>query len=125
MIQDLIPNDTNHVKALPRIQAVHEHVSVYANKVLRIEYTILILPRGVDNLRGKLLTFVLDRLTECVFNGRIVALDKMTVDKLDCQGRFACLLQGLDEGRMLDKGKKWKKWTRRTNRPAADDCNLA
>lgn len=81
------------------------------NKVLRIQNTILILywntlaswlsesrtllsvstdlTCSIDNLGGKFSAFVLDDFAECVFNGRVVALHKVAVDKLDRQRRFA------------------------------------
>lgn len=47
---------------------------------------------GIDDLRGELLALVLDDLAEGVFNCRVVALDKVAVDKLDCKRGLACVV---------------------------------
>jgi hypothetical protein len=44
----------------------------------------------IDNLRRKVLVLIPDHLAECVLNGRIVAVDKVAIDKLHRQTRFAC-----------------------------------
>lgn len=43
----------------------------------------------VDNLRSKLLTLVLDSLTEGILDSRIVAIDKVSVDELDSKRGLA------------------------------------
>lgn len=40
------------------------------------------LASSVDDLSRKLLPFIFDELAERILNGRVVALDKMSVDKL-------------------------------------------
>ena len=49
------------------------------------------LPGSINYFRGKILASVLDLSAECVFNGRIIALDKVAFNKLDSKGRFACV----------------------------------
>jgi hypothetical protein len=44
---------------------------------------------GINNLRRELLLFVRDDLAESVLNGRIITVDKVPVDILHCQARFA------------------------------------
>lgn len=83
-----------------------------ADEMLRVQYTVLILrgvlsacrPRGrtalgggevdlagsVDDFRREVLSLEANRLAEGVFNGRVVALNEVAVDKLDRQGGFAC-----------------------------------
>lgn len=44
----------------------------------------------VHDLGGVILALEADYLGEGVLDGRVVALDKVAVDKLDCQGGLAC-----------------------------------
>lgn len=43
VIENLIANDTRHLKALLASDRVHNHVSMNADKVLRVEDTVFIL----------------------------------------------------------------------------------
>jgi len=52
------------------------------------------LARGINNLRCELLLPIRNDLAEGVLNGRIVAVDKVPVDILHCQARFACAWSG-------------------------------
>ena len=44
---------------------------------------------GVNDFRGKVLALVLDHTAKGILDCRIVALDKMAIDKLDSERRFA------------------------------------
>lgn len=44
----------------------------------------------VDDICCEFLALVLDDFAESIFNRRVVALHEMSVDELDCEGRFAC-----------------------------------
>lgn len=48
------------------------------------------LSRSIDDLGQEGLPFVDNLMAEGVFNGRVVALDKMAFAVLDGEGRFAC-----------------------------------
>jgi len=48
------------------------------------------LTSSVYHLNGKILILVSYHLGKSVFNGRIVGIDKVAVDKLDCEGTLAC-----------------------------------
>ena len=90
MVEDLLPNDADHLEALLASNAIYDHVAVYADKVLAVEYRILILTSSVDHLRRKLLVFIADDLGECVLNGRVVCVDKVAVNVLNGEGALAC-----------------------------------
>ena len=47
------------------------------------------LARCIDNLRRVILTAIFDHLPKVVFNGGIVAVDKVALDKLHREGGFA------------------------------------
>lgn len=47
MIENLVPNNTRHLKALLASDRVDNHVSMNADKVLRVEDTIFILVKGI------------------------------------------------------------------------------
>lgn len=51
---------------------------------------LMYLTSRVDNLRREILALVADDFAEGVLNGRVVALDEVSVDELYCQTRFAC-----------------------------------
>jgi hypothetical protein len=90
VIQDLIPNDAAHLKALLAGNRVYDHVAMDADEVLAVEYSILILASSIDDLHGKVLVPVADDFAKRIFNGRVVRIDKVAVHELDCQRGFAC-----------------------------------
>ena len=47
------------------------------------------LTSGVDDLRRKVLTAVLDDLAECVLDSRIVAIHEVSINELHCERGFA------------------------------------
>jgi hypothetical protein len=47
---------------------------------------------GINDLGGEFLSLKLDNLAECVLNGGVVALNEMAIDKLNGEGRFACMM---------------------------------
>jgi hypothetical protein len=90
MIQNLIPYDPHHLKALLARDRVDDHVSVDPNEMLRIEDRVLILPRRVDDLRRKVLIPIAYDFAEGVLDGGVVRVHEMAVDVLDCEGGLAC-----------------------------------
>lgn len=46
------------------------------------------LSSSVHDLSGEILTFIFDNPTERVFNRWVIALDKYTIHKLNCEGRL-------------------------------------
>jgi hypothetical protein len=89
MIKYLIPNDPTHLEALLARDGIYNHVAMNANEVLAVENGVLVLPRRVDDLESEVLIPVADDLAESVFDGRVVRVDEMAVDELDCEGGFA------------------------------------
>ena len=57
---------------------------------VRHVFALSYLTSGVNDLREVALTIVLDLSTERILDCRIIALDKVSFDKLDCQRRLAC-----------------------------------
>jgi hypothetical protein len=95
VVQNLVPDDAHHLKALLAADRVDDHVAVDADKVLRVEDAVLVLAGGVDHLDGEVVVAVADDFAEGVFDGRVVRVDKVAVDVLDCEGGFAwALLEG-------------------------------
>ena len=118
MVQDLVSDDSDHLKGLSRSDRIHKHVSVDSDEVLGVQLAVIVLQHqihlvrtlsrrpnanalglsqrgshlagGINNLRCKLLPLVLDHLAERVFDGRIIAFDKVPLDELDGERRFAC-----------------------------------
>lgn len=90
MIEDLVPYNPHHLKALLASHRIDNHVSMNPNKVLVVEYRVFILSRRVDDLHRKVLVSVADDLAECVFNGGVVGVDKVAIDVLNGQGTLAC-----------------------------------
>ena len=89
MIQNLVPNNLDHLERLQRGDAVDEHVAMDADEVLRVEDAVLVLARCVDDLGRVVLSLIPDLLAERVLDGRVVALDKVAVDITHCEGGFA------------------------------------
>lgn len=104
VVQDLVPNDAHHLKALLAANRVDDHVAVDADKVLGVEDAVLVLAGGVDHLDGEVVVAVADHFAEGVFDGRVVRVDKVAVDVLDCEGGFAWrvdVLEGLGLSREM------------------------
>ena len=55
---------------------------MYPDEMFRVEDAVLVLARCINNFGGKILSLVPDRLAERVFDSRIVAIDKVSIDKL-------------------------------------------
>jgi hypothetical protein len=89
MIQYLIPNDSTHLKTLLAGNRIHNHVAMNANEVLAIQDRVLVLPSRVDDLEGEVLVPVADDFAEGVFDGRVVGVDKVAIDELDCERGLA------------------------------------
>ena len=105
VVQNLVPDDAHHLKALLAADRVDDHVAVDADKVLGVEDAVLVLSRGVDHLNGEVVVAVADDLAEGVFDGRVVRVDEVAVDVLDCEGGFAwaCVLESV-----MFAGEHWK-----------------
>ena len=105
VVQNLVPDDAHHLKALLAADRVDDHVAVDADKVLGVEDAVLVLSRGVDHLNGEVVVAVADDLAEGVFDGRVVRVDEVAVDVLDCEGGFAwaCVLESV-----MFAGEDWK-----------------
>lgn len=95
VVEDLLANDSDHFKALLGSDRVDDHVAVDANEVLAVEYRVLILTCGVDDLHGEVLVPVANDFAERVLNGRVVRVDKVPVDILNGEGTLAWLPQVL------------------------------
>lgn len=89
MIENLIPNDGDHLKGGERCDRVDQHITVDADEVLRVQDTVLILASRIDDLGSIVLTLDPNYLAESVFDGRIVAFDKVAVNILDGERGFA------------------------------------
>lgn len=89
VVEDLLANDSDHFKALLGSDRVDDHVAVDANEVLAVEYRVLILTCGVDDLHGEVLVPVANDFAERVLNGRVVRVDKVPVDILNGEGTLA------------------------------------
>lgn len=55
----------------------------------KLHQSLTYLTSCVDDLSGVLLVLVLDNLAESILNGGVVALDKVSINKLDGERRFA------------------------------------
>ena len=84
MVKYLIPNDATHLKTLLASHRVHDHIAMDANEVLAIEDRVLILPGRINDLYREVLVFVPDDFAEGVLDGRVVRVDEVAVDELDC-----------------------------------------
>ena len=109
MVQNLVPDDSNHLKGLPRSHRVHQHVAMNANEVFGVQDAILVLsvpagwsgrpclheailgmptylPCRVDYLSSVVLAFVFDYFTERILDRGVVAFDEVAVHELDSKG---------------------------------------
>ena len=89
VIEYFVANDPHHLKALLAGHAVHDHVAVNANKVLAIQNSVFILTCCIYDLHRKILIPIPDELGEGVLDGRVVRVDKVAVNELDCEARLA------------------------------------
>nr|POF07767.1 hypothetical protein CFP56_75713 [Quercus suber] len=99
MIEDLVPNDAAHLKALLVADRVDDHVAVNADEVLAVQDSVLILTRGIDHLDGKVLILVPDHFAKSVLDGGVVRVDEVAVDILHSERAFACGIVVVSEGR--------------------------
>ena len=90
MIQDLIPNDSTHLKALFTPNRVYNHVAMDPDEMLAIKYRILVLSGRINDLDRKVLVLVPDNFGECVLYRRVVRVDKVAINILNRQGALAC-----------------------------------
>lgn len=60
------------------------------DKVLGVEYAVLILACCVDDFGRVVLSLVLDHFAKSVLDCGIVAVNEVTIDESYCQGRLAC-----------------------------------
>jgi len=130
VIQNLLPDDSDHVKALLVSHAVYDHISMNPNELSAIEYRVLVLTGGVDDLGRKVLVLVANDFGEGVLNGGIVGVDKVTVHELYSERALAwrvkvsqgalVVLVGLCVKLLVNQIPR-----QRTNRSAADYGHLA
>jgi len=90
MVENLFPNDANHVEALLVPYTVHNHVPMNADELSAVENSVFILSCGVDNLGGIILVLVANDFGKGVLDGRVIGIDKVSINELDCQGALAC-----------------------------------
>ena len=90
VIEDLLANDANHIEALLVSYTIHNHVSMDTDELSAVQDCVLVLSCCVDDFGCIVLVLVTDDLGKGVFNGRIVSVDEVTVDKLNCEGALAC-----------------------------------
>lgn len=84
MIQDLIPNNPTHLKALLAPYTVHNHVPMDPNEVLAVQDAVLVLARRVDDLYAEVVVAVPDHFAECVLDRGVIGVDEVAVDVLYC-----------------------------------------
>lgn len=89
VIEDLVPYDPRHLKALLAVDRIDDYIAVYANEVLGVQDAVFILSRSIDYLRREVLTLVSYDFAESILDSGIVALYKVAIDELDCQTRFS------------------------------------
>ena len=106
MIQYLVAYDPDHLERLPRRHRVNDDISVYSDKMLRVQDAVFVLcavstctridhdrahlASCIHNLCRKVLSFVFDDSAESVLDRRIVALDEVVFDESNGQRRFPC-----------------------------------
>lgn len=61
-----------------------------ADEMLGIQDTVFILTGGINDLRSKVLSVVLDNSAECILDSRVIALYENAIDKADGKGGFSC-----------------------------------
>ncbi len=89
MIKDLVPDDSTHLKTLLAGHRVYNHVAMYADEVLAIEDRIFVLACRINDFYSKILVLVTDDFAKGVLDGRVVGIDEVAIDELDCQRAFA------------------------------------
>lgn len=89
VVENLVPNDADHLEALLAADRVDDHVAVDADEVFGVEDAVFVLAGGVDHLDGEIMVSVADDLAEGVLDGRVVGVDKVAVDILHGEGGFA------------------------------------
>ena len=89
MIQNLIPNNATHLKTLLALHRIHNHIAMDANKVLAIEYSILVLASRINDFQPVLLISISDHFAKGVFDRRVVRVDEVTVYELDSERALA------------------------------------
>ena len=115
MVENLVPQDPNHVIRLLRRDRVDQHVTMNADEVFGVQDAVFVLrgtsgdrslqqaalghrhpglsaylTRRVDYFSREVFTSVLDDFAEGVLNRRVIALHKVSVHELHRQRGFAC-----------------------------------
>ena len=88
MVEDLVADHADHIEGVSAANGVDEHVAVDADEVLVVEDGVFVLAGRVDDFHRVVMVLVVDNLAERVFDGRVVGVDKVTVDILDRKGAF-------------------------------------
>lgn len=72
VIQNLVIDRLNHLKAAPQSDAVYQDIPMNTNSMSRIQDGVFILTCCVDDVAVVFLVAILDRLVEDILNGRVV-----------------------------------------------------
>ena len=83
MIENLVPYNPAHLKALLAPHRVYNHVPMYANEVFAVQNRVLVLARRINDLGREVLIPVANHFAEGVFDGGVVGVDEVTVDVLN------------------------------------------
>ena len=89
VVQNLVVHRLDHLKGRSRGNRVHEHIAVDANRMLRVQDRVLILPSRIDNVAVVVLAAVLDRLFKHILNRRVVGINKRVFHKPHDKRRLA------------------------------------
>ena len=89
MIQYLIPDNPTHLETLLARDGIHNHIPMYPDEVLAVQYRVLVLSRCIDDLDREIVVAVADHFGEGVFDCWVVGVHEVAVDVLDCEGGFA------------------------------------
>lgn len=89
MIENLLPNNADHVEALLVSYTVDNHVSMNADKLPAVENGVFILSCRVDDLGSIVLILVTNNFGKGVLDGWVVGINKVTIDKLYGEGALA------------------------------------
>ena len=90
VVENLLANDANHVEALLVAYTIHNHVSMDADELSAVQNGVFVLSCCVDDLGCKILVLVTDDFGKGILNGRVVGVDKVTIDELNGKGALAC-----------------------------------
>jgi hypothetical protein len=103
VIENLAPNNLDHLKRLFGGNRVYKHIPMDADREARIEDAVFVLSHhqptihlphhenspyltsGIDNLCGIVLALILDNGGKGILDSRIITLYKVSLDKLNSE----------------------------------------